>query len=193
MVNGEEKLPAHESPSRWAQRQDILARLRARRGNASARRVQNVNELYQRELTLGDRVATRVAQAVGSWTFILAQSVVLAGWVLLNVVGWMKSWDPYPFILMNPLLSLEAAYTAPLIMMAQNGQAEKDRLMLQEDYETNRRAAEEVRQILTLLEQHGQVLELLLAQRETEKRSRDMNQQQQTPSQKAQTGSRGSE
>jgi uncharacterized membrane protein len=193
MVNGEENLPARESPNRRAYIRDILARLRALRIIASSYRVQNVNELYQRELTLGDRVATRVAEAVGSWTFILVQSVVLAGWVILNVIGWMKSWDPYPFILMNLLLSLEAAYTAPLIMMAQNRQAEKDRLMIQEDYETNRRVAEEVRQILNILEQHGRLLEIVLAQRENEKQSANMNLRQPTPSSVAQTDSEGSE
>lgn len=79
MVNREEKLPAREPPSRRAHMQAILARLRTRRVSAPSFRVQNVNELYQRELTLGDRVATRVAQAVGSWAFIIGQSVVLAG------------------------------------------------------------------------------------------------------------------
>jgi len=148
-------------------------------------RAQNVNELYQRELTFGDRVATWVAATVGSWSFIIGQSVVLAGWVVLNVIGWRKSWDPYPFIMMNLLLSLQAVYTGPLIMMAQNRQAEKDRLMLQEDYETNRRVAEEVRQILNILEQHGQVLEILLAQREQEKSPAAMNPHQPTPSHEA--------
>ena len=92
---------------------------------------------------------------------------------------------------MNLLLSLEAAYTAPFIMMAQNRQAEKDRLLMQEDYETNRRVAEEVRQILNIMEQHGQLLEIILAQRENEKQPSDINQHQQTPSQEDQTESRG--
>ena len=169
-------------PSRRGHLQDILARLRALRVLAPVHHVLNVNELYQRELTLGDRVATWVAEAVGSWSFIIGQSMVLVGWVTLNVIGWRKSWDPYPFIMMNLLLSLQGVYTAPFIMMAQNRQAEKDRLMLQEDYETNRRVAEEVRQILNILEQHGQLLEVLLAQREQEKPPADMNQHQPSPS-----------
>jgi uncharacterized membrane protein len=155
-----------EGSRRRASLHDILARLRALWVMAPLYRVQNVNELYQQELKRGDRIAIWIAEAVGSWKFIIGQSVVLVGWVALNVMGWMKSWDPYPFILMNLLLSLQAAYTAPLIMMAQNRQAEKDRLMMQEDYETNRRVAEEVRQILNILEQHGQLLEILLARRE---------------------------
>ena len=150
-------------------------------------RVQNVNEIYQRELSWRDRVATWVAEAVGSWTFIIGQSVVLAGWIIFNVIGWRKSWDPYPFIMMNLLLSLQGVYTAPFIMMAQNRQVEKDRLMLQEDYETNRRAAEEIRRILTILEQHGQLLEILLAQREREQPPADMKAASTVPSYEAQS------
>lgn len=182
-----------EGSHRRTSRHDILARLRALWVAAPLYRVQNVNELYQQELKRGDRVAIWVAEAVGSWKFIIGQSVVLAGWVALNVMGWMKSWDPYPFILMNLFLSLQAAYTAPLIMMAQNRQSEKDRLMMQEDYETNRRVAGEVRQILNILEQHGQLLEILLAQREHEQPLADMNPRQPTPSQEAETGSGRSE
>ncbi len=133
--------------------------------HTSKRLAQNVNELFQQELTFGDRVAIWVARGIGSWTFIIVQSLFLAGWASLNVVGWVKHWDPYPFILMNLFLSLQAAYTAPLIMMAQNQEDAKYRLMLQEDFETNRRAEEEVQQILNLLEQHGHLLELLLEER----------------------------
>ena len=182
-----------EGSSRRTSMHDILARLRALWVIAPLYRVQNVNELYQQELQYGDRVAIWIAEAVGSWKFIIAQSVVLAGWVTLNIMGWMRSWDPYPFILMNLLLSLQAAYTAPLIMMAQNRQTEKDRLMMQEDYETNRRVAGEVRQILNILEQHGQLLEILLAQREHEQSPVDMNLRQPTLSQEVATKSAGSE
>jgi len=182
-----------EGSSRRTSMHDILARLRALWVIAPLYRVQNVNELYQQELQYGDRVAIWIAEAVGSWKFIIAQSVVLAGWVTLNIMGWMRSWDPYPFILMNLLLSLQAAYTAPLIMMAQNRQTEKDRLMMQEDYETNRRVAGEVRQILNILEQHGQLLEILLAQREHEQSPVDMNPRQPTLSQEVATKSAGSE
>ena len=91
MVNGEDNLPGRESPSRPGRIQGILARLRALRVIIPVYRVQNVNDLYQQELTLGDRVAIWVAAAMGSWKFILGQSVVLVGWVTLNVLGWLKS------------------------------------------------------------------------------------------------------
>jgi len=138
-----------------------MQRLRDLRIVAPLHQVQSVNALYQEELTPGDRIAIRFARWIGSWPFVIGQSVFLGGWTVLNVVGWMRHWDPYPFILMSLLLSLHAAYTAPLIIMAQNREAAKDRLMLQEDYETNRRAAEEIRRIVNVLEQHGAMLELM--------------------------------
>jgi uncharacterized membrane protein len=129
--------------------------------------VQNLAEVYQRRLKRLDRLAITVAKLIGSWSFLLWETVFIAGWMILNLIGWARSWDPYPFILMNLVLSLEAAYTAPLLLMAQNRDAERDRLMMQEDYETNRRAAEEVRKILDALEQHGRLLAKLVDHRES--------------------------
>ncbi|HJU17565.1 MAG TPA: DUF1003 domain-containing protein [Stellaceae bacterium] len=78
-------------------------------------------------LGLGDRVADRLAATVGSWRFIIVQSILLGLWIAINVVGWIRAWDPYPFILLNLALSFQAAYTAPIIMMSQNRQAAIDR------------------------------------------------------------------
>jgi len=133
--------------------------------------VQNVDDVYRETLKPLDRVAIKVAAVVGSWKFIIWQSVFFAVWIVLNLVGWSRSWDPYPFILMNLVLSLEAAYTAPLVMMAQNRDAERDRMMLQ-DFETNRRAAEEVCKIVALLEQHGRILAVLGEERQRQRQSR---------------------
>ena len=74
---------------------------------------------------------------MGSWPFIIVQSIILAIWISLNVIGYMNHWDPYPFILLNLALSFQAAYAAPIIMMSQNRQAAKDRLMAEQDYEIN--------------------------------------------------------
>jgi uncharacterized membrane protein len=78
------------------------------------------------ELTLGQRIADFVAAGMGSWPFIIIQSVLLAIWIALNITAWMKHWDPYPFILLNLALSFQAAYAAPFIMMAQNRQQDID-------------------------------------------------------------------
>ncbi len=90
--------------------------------------LRSVNEIIDEKLTFGQRLADTVAKVVGSWTFIVTQSVLLIFWVILNVVAWMRHWDPYPFILLNLFLSLQAAYTAPVIMMSQNRQTVRDRI-----------------------------------------------------------------
>jgi uncharacterized membrane protein len=110
--------------------------------------VRNVNEIEVERLTAGQRAADRVAAVVGSWWFIGTQSVILVGWAWLNLTAWIQHWDPYPFILMNLFLSLQAAYTAPMLMMSQNRLAARDRLEAHNDYEINRKAEEEVRAVL---------------------------------------------
>ncbi len=95
-------------------------------------------------LSLGDRVSDRVAATVGSWRFIIIQSVLLVLWMTANMVGAYEHWDPYPFILLNLVLSFQAAYTAPIIMMSQNRQSSIDRLAAEHDYEINLKAELEI-------------------------------------------------
>jgi uncharacterized membrane protein len=124
--------------------------------------VRNVNALVEGHLTWGQRIADAVAATMGSWRFIIIQSLLLAIWIVLNVVGWLAHWDPYPFILLNLVLSFQAAYAAPIIMMSQNRQAEKDRIAAQHDYDVNVKAEEEVKAILDHLEyQHELTLHML--------------------------------
>ncbi|WP_417309633.1 DUF1003 domain-containing protein [Devosia sp.] len=89
------------------------------------------------DASFGARAADRIAAIVGSWHFILIQSVLLALWLVLNSIAWMQHWDPYPFILLNLALSFQAAFTAPILMMAQNRQSEVDRQKAQLDYDVN--------------------------------------------------------
>ena len=95
---------------------------------------------------------------MGSWRFVIIQSLLLAAWTVLNVVAWVRHWDPYPFILMNLMLSLQAAYAAPVIMMSQNRQAERDRLEAHNDFLINQKTEEEVRAILEHLAAQDQAL-----------------------------------
>jgi uncharacterized membrane protein len=81
---------------------------------------------------------------MGSWPFIIIQSILLACWVSLNAVAFISHWDPYPFILLNLMLSFQAAYAAPIIMMSQNRQAAIDRQDAQHDYEVNVKAELEI-------------------------------------------------
>lgn len=92
----------------------------------------------------GERIADQVAATMGSWRFIIIQSALLACWVSLNVVALVKHWDPYPFILLNLMLSFQAAYAAPIIMMSQNRQADIDRQDSKHDYEVNLKAELEI-------------------------------------------------
>lgn len=95
-------------------------------------------------MTRGQRVADRVAATVGSWRFILIQSALIAVWMGINLSLPQQAWDPYPFILLNLVLSFQAAYTAPAIMMSQNRQAEVDRQQAGHDYEINVKAELEI-------------------------------------------------
>src|SRR5258708_9546018 len=88
----------------------------------------NINRVDAEKLTTGQRIADRLATVMGSWPFIIVQSIILAFWITLNVIAYMNHWDPYPFILLNLAPSFHAAYAAPIIMMSQNRPATKDRL-----------------------------------------------------------------
>ena len=95
-------------------------------------------------LTHGQRLADGVAATIGSWRFIVLQSSAIVLWITGNVWVGAGAWDPYPFILLNLLLSFQAAYTAPAIMMSQNRQSELDRRHAQNDYEINVKAELEI-------------------------------------------------
>lgn len=89
---------------------------------------------YDGEMSFGQRAAEWVTERVGSWAFILGQTALLVCWVIWNSMPWGPHWDPYPFILMNLFMSLQAAYTAPMIMMAQNRESGKDRYLNKSSY-----------------------------------------------------------
>jgi uncharacterized membrane protein len=130
--------------------------------------IKNVNQILAEKLSRGQRVADRLAAVIGSWTFIIIQSVLLACWIALNIFAYIHHWDPYPFILLNLALSFQAAYAAPIIMMSQNRQAAKDRLMAEQDYIVNVKAEEEVKSIMHHLEQQDEVMIDILRRIETQ-------------------------
>ncbi|MBN1253205.1 MAG: DUF1003 domain-containing protein [Bacteroidales bacterium] len=115
---------------------------------------ENVNKKFQKELTFGQKTADKVARFGGSWIFILIFFVFLITWMGYNTfVLFHKPFDPYPYILLNLILSSLAAVQAPIIMMSQNRQAEKDRLQSDDDYVTNLKAELEIRQLHAKLDQ----------------------------------------
>ncbi len=133
-----------------------LVRLRAAR---------NPNEVIERDATFGEHIADHVARFGGSWTFIITFGVVLIVYTALNVTLGKSAWDPYPFILLNLFLSMLAAIQAPVIMMSQNRQDQKDRLRGELDFDVNRRSEAEIKglaQKMNLLaEQMGDIEEML--------------------------------
>lgn len=99
---------------------------------------------HKESLTYGQRIADSVANGMGSWGFIIGQSIFVLIWMTMNVIGFIQHWDPYPFILLNLIFSTQAAYAAPIIMMAQNRQSQRDRLQAQADFDTNLEAKKEI-------------------------------------------------
>jgi uncharacterized membrane protein len=95
-------------------------------------------------LTVGQNIADAVAATMGSWKFIIIQSLILTAWIALNLLAFIKHWDPYPFILLNLALSFQAAYAAPFIMMSQNRQQDIDRQAAENDYHVNIKAELEI-------------------------------------------------
>jgi uncharacterized membrane protein len=95
-------------------------------------------------LTVGQKIADTVAATMGSWRFIIIQSIILLIWIVLNVTAYIQQWDPYPFILLNLALSFQAAYAAPFIMMSQNRQQDIDRKQAENDFQVNVKAELEI-------------------------------------------------
>jgi uncharacterized membrane protein len=108
------------------------------------RAARNPNEMIEAEATFSERVADSVASFGGSWKFIISSLVAMTVYTIINIVLRGSAWDPYPFILLNLILSMMAAIQAPVIMMSQNRQDTKDRLRGELDYDVNRRAAAEI-------------------------------------------------
>lgn len=133
--------------------------------------IKNINKEFRTRLTSGQRIADWLAKVVGSWPFIIYQSVVIVIWMTTNVyltykavsdADFFHSWDPYPFILLNLVLSFQAAYTGPVVMMSQNRQNEKDRLAAEHDYQINIKAEEEIKVIMDHLVHQDIILKELI-------------------------------
>ena len=113
--------------------------------------IAKMQEYAQRKRRLGDLSADSFKTMLGSWTFLIVQSLLLTLWIVLNIVGWWRHWDPYPFILLNLALSFQAAYAAPIIMMSQNRQERLAERQNRLDLQINMLAEQETTEILRLL------------------------------------------
>lgn len=111
----------------------------------------NWHEKHNETLGFGSQLADSVTKSMGSWKFIIVQTILVVLWMSLNLVAFFYHWDVYPFILLNLLFSTQAAYAAPIIMMSQNRQNERDRAQAQADYQTNIDAKEEIEALTIIL------------------------------------------
>jgi uncharacterized membrane protein len=105
------------------------------------------HDLHLESRAFGQKLADSVATGMGSWRFIIIQTIIVVIWMVLNVVAYVDHWDPYPYILLNLLFSTQAAYAAPIIMMAQNRQSDRDRAQADADYKTNCEAKDEIEEL----------------------------------------------
>jgi uncharacterized membrane protein len=115
-------------------------------------------------LTMGQKIADQVAATMGSWPFIIIQSLILLVWIILNVTAFVEKWDPYPFILLNLALSFQAAYAAPFIMMSQNRQQDIDRKEAENDHQINVKAELEIELLHEKIDELRQKEVLMLTQ-----------------------------
>jgi len=124
------------------------------------------HQKHKETMKFGDKLADSVANGMGSWRFIIWQTVIVIAWMVLNVIGFVRHWDTYPFILLNLIFSTQAAYAAPIIMMSQNRQNQRDREQAQHDYQTNIDAKKEIEELQVQLskiemEKLDKIIELL--------------------------------
>src|SRR5205823_4606615 len=126
---------------------EMSDRLRQTNELMSQQVARNVLDEAEERMTMGQRVADRVASFGGSWPFIFIFGAIMVTWMGINIVA-LAHFDPYPFILLNLVLSTLAAIQAPIIMMSQNRQATKDKLLAENDYQVNRKAEMEIEAVL---------------------------------------------
>ena len=128
----------------------------------------NINNTHDENSTLGERTADKIATFGGSWTFIISFGVVLVTWIIVNaVILRSKAFDPYPFVFLNLILSCLAAIQAPIIMMSQNRQTEKDRLTAANDYLINLKSE-------IIVEDLHKKIDVLMEQQEENKRTQEL-------------------
>jgi uncharacterized membrane protein len=129
-------------------RHELKQSLRRKRA-AAADFSHPVNKAHIDDRDFGERIADRLASGMGSWTFLIIQTGLMVIWVAINVI-WLlnRGWDPYPFILLNLMLSLQATYAGPIVLLAGNRQSAKDRLTLEHAATEAEKGGEAIGQIL---------------------------------------------
>jgi uncharacterized membrane protein len=128
-----------------------------------------VNQAHYEDSTLGERLADRVAAVIGSWPFIIGQSALMVFWVYLNVWAiFIAHWDPYPFILLNLVLSFQATYAGPIVLLAGNRQSQKDRITLEHAADESDKGEQHITKILIEIKKNTELTLQILKELEAE-------------------------
>ncbi|HYR53364.1 MAG TPA: DUF1003 domain-containing protein [Methylomirabilota bacterium] len=128
-----------------------------------------VNQAHYEDSTFSQRLADRVASVIGSWPFIIGQSVLMVIWVYLNVWAiFIAHWDPYPFILLNLVLSFQATYAGPIVLLAGNRQSQKDRITLEHAADESDKGEKHITKILIEIKKNTELTLQILRELEAE-------------------------
>jgi len=162
-----------EAPSSPAQPADakahVIHRLRKKHRDPSAAHKHPVNKVHYEKATRSERIADQVSAAIGSWTFIIVQSGVLLLWVFINTVEFFThKWDPYPFILLNLVLSFQATYAGPIVLLAGNRHAQKDRITLEHAADEADKGEEHINRILIEIRKNTELTLQILTELEAD-------------------------
>jgi uncharacterized membrane protein len=144
-----------------------------RRRKVATDHLHPVNQIHVDEATLGERLADKVATVIGSWPFLIVQTVLILLWVIVNVLELtVHPWDPYPFILLNLCFSLQAAYTGPILLVSGNRQSQLDRLRLEHTAEVEEAAEKMTIEVLKEIERNTEVTVKILEHIRQQKQGR---------------------
>jgi uncharacterized membrane protein len=147
----------------------VVRRLRRAHRDPDSGHKHPVNKAHYSDATLGERLADRVAAVIGSWPFIIGQSILMVLWVYLNVWAiFIKHWDPYPFILLNLVLSFQATYAGPIVLLAGNRQSQKDRITLEHAADESDKGEQHITKILIEIKKNTELTLQILQELEAE-------------------------
>jgi uncharacterized membrane protein len=160
---------AHPAAATDSNKTHRLHRLRAKHRDPDAAHLHPVNKAHFDQASRGDRVADELSAAMGSWPFIIVQSCLMVVWVYFNVWGLLIAhWDPYPFILLNLVLSFQATYAGPIVLLAGNRQSQKDRLTLEHAAQEGDKSEEHITRILVEIRKNTELTLRILQELEAE-------------------------
>jgi uncharacterized membrane protein len=159
-------VPAHAGADHKAH---VVHKLRQKHRDPDADHKHPVNVAHYEEATFGERLADQLAAAMGSWPFIISQTILLLVWVYLNVWAvFVAHWDPYPFILLNLVLSFQATYAGPIVLLAGNRQAQRDHVTLEHMADEADKGEEHINRILVEIKQNTELTLRILQELEAE-------------------------